>query len=83
MTSKNQTLDLYLEADEGQRLGLFLIHRNLREEFAKIEMAETEAVEDQKRPHSINSGLRHLGENLLAKFRVRKYPATGEKRSTI
>ena len=48
MTSKNKTLDLYLEADEDKRLGLFLIHRDLREEFAKIERAEVEIVEDKR-----------------------------------
>lgn len=82
MTSKNQTLELYLEADEDKRLGLFLFHRDLREEFAMIEMAEVEAFTDEKGSQSRKSGLRHLAENLLAMFKVRKYPATGENRST-
>jgi len=82
MTTKNKTLDHYLAADEGQRLGLFLIHRDLREEFGKIEAAEAEAVEEQKGSQSSKPGLWHLAENLLAVIKGRGYPAAGENRST-
>lgn len=78
MTSKNQTLELYIEADEDQRLGLFLFHRDLREEFAKIELAEVEAVADEKASNSSRSRLRHHGETLWAMIKVRDFQANGE-----
>jgi len=81
MTSKNITLDLYLEADEDKRLGLFLFHRDLRDEFTRIEMAETEAVADQKGSQSSKPGLRRLAATLWALIKVKDYPATGENRS--
>ena len=82
MTTKNQTLDLYLAADESQRLGLFLIHRDLREEFAKIERAEVEIVEDKKVANSKQPRFQLLGNTILAILKLRDFPATGETAST-
>jgi hypothetical protein len=45
MKNKQSTLDQYLEAEEDQRLQLFVFHRELRGEFEKIEREEMEAAE--------------------------------------
>ncbi len=41
MTHHQDIIEQYTAADEEQRIGLFLIHRGLREEFTKIDLTET------------------------------------------
>ncbi len=40
MTLHQSIIDQYIVAEEDQRLGLYLIHRDLREDFMQIDLAE-------------------------------------------
>jgi hypothetical protein len=52
MESMKTIIENYASADEGQRLYMFLTHRDLREEFTTIDMAET------NRPEKVPSKLK-------------------------
>ena len=54
----NQTiLEQYAAADEDQRLGLYLIHRDLRQDFMEIDLAEAAKITRRKAQTSAKSCL--------------------------
>lgn len=56
MESMKTIIEKYVSADEGERLYMFLTHRDLREEFTTIDMTETNRPETV--PSKLKSGHR-------------------------
>ena len=44
MSLKKEIIEQYTNADEDQRLGLYLMHRGFREDFMEIDMKEASAA---------------------------------------
>lgn len=48
MQTRQAIIEQYLAADEEERLAMFLIHRDCRRQFVKIDMAALKAVKAQQ-----------------------------------